>query len=129
MLGGNAIVAPGSIIGANTTLGVWATTHVGQILEPDWIYIGRPAQKYKSAEKMYEDSKKQAVRRIVDTGERQPLEVKRYVKKDAVGIAVDKLDAMYNEWKLSKELEDIKALKKKYKAEKKIIKREIKRKT
>ena len=81
VLGGNAIVAPGSVIGANTTLGVWATTHINQVLEPGYIYIGRPARKYKPATKMLEDSKKQAYRRIVDTGERIPYDVEQFVRK------------------------------------------------
>jgi len=84
VLGGNAIVAPGTIVGANTTLGVWATTHVNQVLEPGWIYIGRPARKYKSATKMLEDSKKPAYRRDVDTGERTPYDLEQFVKKHIV---------------------------------------------
>ncbi|HEY0087336.1 MAG TPA: hypothetical protein VGB37_00740 [Candidatus Lokiarchaeia archaeon] len=70
VIGGNAIVAPGTIIGKGTTLGAWATTYVGQILEPDWIYVGSPAKKYQPVKQMIEESKKNIVRRIVDTGER-----------------------------------------------------------
>ncbi len=126
VLGGNAVVAPGTIIGANTTLGIWATTHIGQILEPGWIYIGRPARKYKPAEKMKEDKKKQILRRIVDTGEREPFPTETYVKKDIDTIIKKKLDAKYNDWISSEEIKNIKDLKKKYKEEKKKIKREIK---
>lgn len=82
IIGGNAIVAPGTVIGKGTTLGVWATTHVGQVLEPDYIYIGSPARKYQSARKMVEDSKKIAIRRIVDTGERIPYDVDKFIKRD-----------------------------------------------
>ncbi len=74
VLGGNAHVAPGTIIGRSSTLGVWCTTHINQILEPDWIYIGRPATKYKPATVLREESKKYFIRRIVDTNERIPFE-------------------------------------------------------
>ncbi|MGV9173592.1 MAG: acyltransferase [Promethearchaeia archaeon] len=99
VIGGNAIVAPGTIIGEGATLGVWASTHIGQYLEPNWIYIGRPAKKYKHARKSYEESKKQAYRRIVDEGRREEFEVNRIVKKGQVEIVLDKLDEMYQEWK------------------------------
>ena len=81
VLGGNCIVAPGTIIGKGTTLGVWTVTHINQVLEPDWIYLGRPARKYIPAKKMIEDSKKQALRRIADTGERIPFDVDQFTKK------------------------------------------------
>ncbi len=125
VIGGNAIVAPGTIIGANTTLGVWATTHIGQVLEPGWIYIGRPAFKYKPAEKMVEESRKQAIRRIVDTNERIPFDVRRYIKKDIVDIAVEELDKLYEKWKQDEIEKTEKELKKKYKKEKKKIKKTI----
>ncbi len=82
IIGGNAIVAPGTVIGKGTTLGVWATTHVGQVLEPDWIYIGSPARKYQSTREMVEESKKIAIRRMVDTGERIPFDVDKFIKRD-----------------------------------------------
>ena len=82
VIGGNAIVAPGTIIGRGTTLGIWATTHIDQILEPDWIYIGSPAIKYQPASESIEESKKIAIRRIVDTGEKIPYDVDRFVKKE-----------------------------------------------
>ncbi len=125
VIGGNAIVAPGTIIGANTTLGVWATTHIGQVLDPGWIYIGRPAMKYKQAEKMVEMSRKQAIQRNVDTGERIPLEVRRYIKKDIVDVAIDDLDKLYDKWKISEKEKSEKELRKKYKKEKKKIKKMI----
>ncbi|MFX0043663.1 MAG: acyltransferase, partial [Candidatus Hodarchaeota archaeon] len=75
VLGGNCIVTPGTIIGKGTTLGVWTVTHINQILEPNWIYFGNPARKYQPAQKAIDDSKKQAVRRVVDTGERTPFDV------------------------------------------------------
>jgi acetyltransferase-like isoleucine patch superfamily enzyme len=71
VLGGNCIVAPGTIIGKSTTLGVWAITHINQVLEPGWIYVGRPARKYQKAERSKEMSHKEPSRRIVDTGEKK----------------------------------------------------------
>jgi carbonic anhydrase/acetyltransferase-like protein (isoleucine patch superfamily) len=126
VIGGNSIVAPGTVIGRGTTLGVWASTHIGQILEPDWIYIGRPAQKYKPAITYYEETKKESeigtYRRIVDTGERVPHKVNRYVKKDLIAIAIENLEKLYDQWKESIEVKSKKELKKKYEKSKKEIK-------
>ncbi|MGQ4875439.1 MAG: hypothetical protein ACP6IY_15340 [Promethearchaeia archaeon] len=127
VIGGNAIVAPGTIIGRGATLGVWATTHIGQVLEPDWIYIGRPARKFKPARQMYEESKKKVIRRVVDTGEREELIVNRYVKKDLVDIAIEKLDKLYEKWKAEMEIKKRKELRKKYKKEIKEIKKQYKK--
>ena len=127
VLGGNSIVSPGTVIGSGTTLGVWASTHIGQVLEPDWIYIGRPAMKYKQTTTIYEESKKESevgtVRRLVDTGERVPHTVKRYIKKDMVAIAIDELEKLYSKWKESIEVKNRRELKKKYKSSKKDIKK------
>lgn len=82
VLGGNSIVSPGTIIGKGTTLGVWCVTHINQILDPDWIYIGNPARKYQPAQKAIEESKRQAKRRIVDTGERVSFDVYQFNKKE-----------------------------------------------
>ncbi len=81
VLGGNCVVAPGTIIGKGTTLGIWAVTHINQILEPDWIYIGRPARKFVPTNTMIEESKKKFIRRIVDTGERIPFDVNKYKRE------------------------------------------------
>ena len=76
VLGGHSLVAPGTIIGKGTTLGIWAVTHIGQKLEPNWIYIGKPAHKYQPTDKAREESKKNLIRRIVDTNERIPFDQK-----------------------------------------------------
>lgn len=75
VLGGNCIVAPGTIIGKNCTLGVWAVTHINQVLEPDWIYLGRPARKFQSIKERRKQSRKQRTRRIVDTGEKVSFKI------------------------------------------------------
>lgn len=70
VLGAKSIVTPGTIIGKGSTLGAWTVTHINQIIGPDWIFIGNPARKYQPAQKAIEETKKQAMRRLVDTGER-----------------------------------------------------------
>jgi len=125
VLGGNAIVAPGTVIGANSTLGVWATTHVGQVLEPGWIYIGRPARKYKSAASMVEDSRKQVVRRIVDTNERLPITINKFIKKDKVALAIEQLDKLLEKWEIEQDQRKRRELKKQYKKERKEITKNI----
>ena len=127
VIGGNSVVAPGTVIGRGATLGVWASTHIGQVLEPDWIYIGRPAKKYKQSKTFYEETKKESeigtVRRIVDTGERVPHTVNRYIKKNMVAIAIDNLERLYLQWKESLEVKKRKELRKKYKKSKREIKK------
>ncbi|MFX1419926.1 MAG: acyltransferase [Promethearchaeota archaeon] len=81
VLGANSIVSPGTIIGKSSTLGVWTVTHINQILDPDWIYIGNPARKYQPAQSAIEESKKQAMRRLVDTGERIPYDINKFTDK------------------------------------------------
>jgi len=81
VLGGNSLVSPGTIIGKGTTLGVWSQTHIGQVLEPNWIYFGNPAKKYQPTQKAIEYSKSVRVRRIVDTGEKVPYDIKYFGKK------------------------------------------------
>lgn len=115
VIGGNAIVAPGTIIGKGATLGVWATTHINQVLEPDYIYIGRPARKYKHALTNLEDSRKTPVRRMVDTNERVEHKINYIIKKGRVEIIVDKLDAMYQKWVAGREKKKYKKIKKKKK--------------
>lgn len=84
VLGANCVVAPGTIIGKGSTLGVWTVTRINQILDQDWIYIGNPARKYQPAQKAIEESKKQAVRRVVDTGERTQFDVHQFIRKKKV---------------------------------------------
>ena len=127
VLGANAVIAPGTIIGSGATLGVWASTYIGQILDPNWIYIGRPARKYKHTLKNLEESKKEPVRRIVDTGERKPHTINRYIKKDMIAIAIENLEKLYNKWKISKDIKRKKELNKILKKTFKKEKREIKK--
>ncbi len=78
VLGGNSIVSPGTIIGKGSTLGVWTVTQINQILDPGWIFIGYPARKYQPAQNAIEESKKQAMRRLVDTGEKISFDTKQF---------------------------------------------------
>ncbi|MFX1567334.1 MAG: acyltransferase [Promethearchaeota archaeon] len=78
VLGAYSIVSPGTIVGKGATLGVWTVTHINQILDPDWIYVGNPAQKYEPTQKAIVDSKKQPMRRLVDTGERIEFDINQF---------------------------------------------------
>ena len=82
VLGGHSIVAPGTVIGKGTTLGIWAVTHIGQKLDQNWIYIGKPARKYQPTDKAREESKKILIRRVVDTNERIPFDIKSFEEKE-----------------------------------------------
>ncbi|MFW9972893.1 MAG: acyltransferase, partial [Candidatus Odinarchaeota archaeon] len=47
MIGGHAIIAPGSIVGKDSIVGALSTTTYDQILDPGWIYFGIPVIKLK----------------------------------------------------------------------------------
>ncbi len=81
VLGGNSIVSPGTIIGKGSTLGVWTVTHINQKLDPNWIYIGNPARKYQPTQNAIEESKKQAMKRLVDTGEKIPYDINKFLNE------------------------------------------------
>ena len=49
-VGAYSIVSPGTIIGKGTILGGRSYTQIGQILEPGWVYVGRPATKLQKQE-------------------------------------------------------------------------------
>jgi acetyltransferase-like isoleucine patch superfamily enzyme len=73
IIGGYAVVSPGTVMEKGSVLGVWAMTTIGQRVEKDWTYIGYPAQKFKNNAEMRQVNI-QRVRRIVDTGERVEFE-------------------------------------------------------
>ena len=47
LVGGISTIAPGTIFGNDTVLGAVSTTIYNQVLEPEWIYTGVPARKFK----------------------------------------------------------------------------------
>ncbi|MBD3255094.1 MAG: hypothetical protein GF383_08365 [Candidatus Lokiarchaeota archaeon] len=49
-IGANSLIAPGTIFGRNSILGLGSYTKINQKLESGWIYIGRPAVKFKKLE-------------------------------------------------------------------------------
>lgn len=47
VLGGVAQISPGTIVRENTIIGAGTMTSFNQELEANWVYIGRPARKFK----------------------------------------------------------------------------------
>jgi len=47
VIGGQAVIAPGTIVGKESIVGALSTTTLNQILEPGWIYTGIPVIKFK----------------------------------------------------------------------------------
>jgi len=82
VLGGHAIVAPGTVVGKGTTLGIWSITQIGQVLEPDYIYIGQPARKYQPSQKFIEYGRKLKVRRLVDSEEKVPYDINSFTAEN-----------------------------------------------
>ena len=50
LIGAHSVVSPGTIIGDNTILGALSSTSFHQELEPNWVYMGTPAMKYRPSE-------------------------------------------------------------------------------
>lgn len=50
LIGSHTVIAPGTKVGDNTVIGAVAQTTVGQELEPNWVYVGSPARKYRKNE-------------------------------------------------------------------------------
>ncbi|MFX0072937.1 MAG: hypothetical protein ACFFAO_17810, partial [Candidatus Hermodarchaeota archaeon] len=47
VIGGMSVISPGTVIGKDTILGAISNTHINQILEDGWIYMGIPGRKFK----------------------------------------------------------------------------------
>jgi len=47
LVGGHTTIAPGTIVGKDTLVSAISTTVFNQVLEPGWIYIGIPVNKFK----------------------------------------------------------------------------------
>ena len=46
-VGAYSVIAPGTIIGKNTIMGMGSCTQINQKLEDGWIYVGKPAKKWR----------------------------------------------------------------------------------
>ena len=47
VVGGHAVISPGTVMPDNVVLGAFSATSYGQVLEPNWVYMGNPATKYR----------------------------------------------------------------------------------
>jgi len=50
VIGAYSVISPGTIIPDNVSIGALSGTTVDQILEPNWVYLGVPARKYRTNE-------------------------------------------------------------------------------
>ena len=82
VIGGQATIAPGTIIGKDTVIGALSTTNFYQFLEDSWIYFGIPAIKLKPNK--YAESRRDLVKKVdVD-------ELKKFSIEHEVNIDEDK---------------------------------------
>jgi len=82
VIGGQATIAPGTIIEKDTVIGALSTTNFLQFLEKSWIYFGIPAIKLKPNK--YAESRRDIVQKVdVD-------ELKKYRVEHEVNIDDDK---------------------------------------
>jgi carbonic anhydrase/acetyltransferase-like protein (isoleucine patch superfamily) len=82
VVGGQATIAPGTIIGKDTVIGALSTTNFLQYLEESWIYFGIPAIQLKPNK--FAESRKDIIKKVdVD-------EVRKYKVKHEINIENDK---------------------------------------
>ncbi|MFX0000650.1 MAG: hypothetical protein ACFE88_11065 [Candidatus Hermodarchaeota archaeon] len=84
VVGGQAIVSPGTIIGRDSVVGALSTTTYNQVLEPGWIYFGIPVIKLKP-NKYAEGRRDILMKRDVD-------EEKKFEIEHEINIDEDKKD-------------------------------------
>ena len=89
MIGGHAIIAPGTIIGKESVVGAITSTTYNQVLDPGWVYFGFPAIKLKE-NKYAEERRDIIIKRQVD-------EAKKYTTTHEVNIDEDKKDLIKTE--------------------------------
>ena len=79
VIGGEATIAPGTIVGKDSVVGAVSTTTYNQIIEPGWIYFGIPVIKLK--ENKYADLQREILM-MRDVDEEQKFEVEHEVNID-----------------------------------------------
>ncbi|MFX1280194.1 MAG: acyltransferase [Promethearchaeota archaeon] len=79
VIGGEATISPGTIIGNDSVVGALSTTTYNQILEPGWIYFGIPVIKLK--ENKYAELKREVLMKK-DVDEEKKFEVEHEVNID-----------------------------------------------
>ncbi|MHA1439539.1 MAG: hypothetical protein ACTSPD_18370 [Promethearchaeota archaeon] len=79
IIGGQATVAPGTIIGKDTILGACTSTTYNQILEPGWIYFGIPPRKLKPNK--YAETRTEAIIKK-DVDEEKKFEIQHDINID-----------------------------------------------
>jgi len=81
VIGGQATIAPGTIIGKDTIIGALSTTNFKQFLEESWIYFGIPAIKLKPNK--YAESRRDIVKKVdVDGLKKFSIEHKINIDED-----------------------------------------------
>ena len=84
VIGGQSIIAPGTIIGKDSVVGALSTTTYNQILDPGWIYFGIPVIQLKR-NKYAEERRDILMKRDVD-------EEKKFQIEHEINIDEDKKD-------------------------------------
>ncbi|MHA2122212.1 MAG: hypothetical protein ACW990_13500, partial [Promethearchaeota archaeon] len=73
LIGGMGTVAPGTIVGDETLLGAISNTVYNQVLEPGWVYLGIPMNKFKPNK--YAESRRDVIsKKDVDEKKRFDIE-------------------------------------------------------
>ena len=78
-IGAHTVVMPGTHIGKNCILAASSATTVDQYLEPNWIYIGLPAKKYRK-NPFFEENLENKITHVIDTDALQAEIFKTYEK-------------------------------------------------
>ena len=62
VVGGQSVIAPGTIVGRDTITGALGMSNFGQVLERGWVYFGMPLGKFKPNK--YAESRREVIRKV-----------------------------------------------------------------
>jgi len=74
IVGSMSVISPGTIIRKNTVLGAFSTTSFNQVLEPNWIYMGVPARKFKP-NRFAEEREERAAKKELFSSEKDEIKI------------------------------------------------------
>ncbi|MHA1340600.1 MAG: hypothetical protein ACTSRZ_10510 [Promethearchaeota archaeon] len=63
VIGAYSVISPGTIVPDNVSIGALSGTTVDQVLEPNWVYLGVPARKYRKNEYLSMEESDEEMRR------------------------------------------------------------------
>ena len=79
VIGGQSVIAPGTIVGRDSITGALGMSNYGQVLESGWVYFGLPLGKFKPNK--YAESRSEVIRKV-DVDKQTAFQVKHKINID-----------------------------------------------